>query len=207
MQKLLNETQAEDLKIWMYGKLLYVVMLAIVSGLYVVRAERSFRRRCLAWVMAAMLHHAEGVGGGGGRSSSGPLCLSLPPPPQHTGENHLIRSSLDPRPFRLFPLHLSLCQSVTSFFFGLFIALMLFFLFLSQNLSHFVITSDWSNRGFSAVVNDQLFLRCVRTSNESSIFSPYKLQGKCLAANSQHLCAQRGVFSVVCLLKGFWRMN
>lgn len=74
------------------------------------------RRWCCAWVMAAMLHHAERAGGGGGRSSSGPLCLSLPPPPQHTGKNHLIRSSLDPWLFCLFPFHPSLWQSVTLFF-------------------------------------------------------------------------------------------
>lgn len=72
-----------------------------------------------AWVIAAMLYHAERAGGGGGRSSFGPLRLSLLPPSQHTGENHLIRSSLDPRLFYLIPLHPSLCQSVTLFFFGI----------------------------------------------------------------------------------------
>lgn len=95
-----------------------------------------------------------------------------PPPPQHTGEKHLIRSSLDPRLFCLFPLHPSLnlspCFSLVCLC-SIFLFSLLWCSLSSFLLSFFHIFFNWSSWGFSefwvgkrdtraSLLNDVLFL-------------------------------------------------
>lgn len=160
MQKLLNEIQTGNLKLWMYCRLLYVVLYTSHSCRSLCgQGWEELRRWCCAWVMAAMPHHAERAGGGGGRSSAGPLCLSLPPPPQRTGENHLIRSSLDSRLFCLFPLRPSLLP-ICHLVFLLFVVLIPFS-FYFQFFKLISITPSWSSWDFSAIGNHLLLLGCI----------------------------------------------